>query len=291
MAVHQPNATFSVDDLLTATRLIGLGALCMALIACSGRETPAPVESLYQGKNFQDFERNAFRGNTYTVQPGDTLFSIAWFSGNDYRDLARLNDIGKPYSIYPGQKLLLESTSKSATSTSTNTSGQTSKTNANSTVDRPQKQAYGDGNKIVKKGDSRSETVEFPNRISRWVWPASGKATVASTATGNANKGIEIRGKTGDPIRAAADGKVVYTGSALRGYGQLVIIKHSETFLSAYAHNDTIVVNEQQWVKAGQTIASMGKSGTDKVKLRFEVRYKGKSVDPMRYLPKQNNNK
>ncbi len=92
-------------------------------------------------------------------------------------------------------------------------------------------------------------------------------------------------GKLGLPILAAADGKIVYTGNALRGFGNLIIIKHSDAYLTAYAHNDNMLVKEQQWVMAGQKIATMGRSGTDEVKLHFEVRYKGKSVNPLRYLP------
>ncbi len=99
------------------------------------------------------------------------------------------------------------------------------------------------------------------------------------------NKGIDIAGKRGSPIVAAADGKVVYTGDALKGYGKLVIIKHSDSYLSAYAHNDAILVKEQQWVRAGQKIAQMGNSGSQRVKLHFEIRYKGKSVNPLRHLP------
>jgi lipoprotein NlpD len=128
---------------------------------------------------------------------------------------------------------------------------------------------------------------QFSQTIRRWVWPAVGDIVGTFDKAESGNKGIDIRNKLGTQVVAAAGGKVVYTGEALRGYGRLVIIKHTETFLSAYAHNDRILVEEQQWVKAGEKIGTMGSSGTDAVKLHFEVRYRGRSLDPQRYLPRQ----
>lgn len=255
------------------------------LSSCSSRTTPAPVIELYQGKDFRDFKQDSFSGEKYTVQKGDTLFSIAWYSGNDYRDLARTNNITAPYAIYPGQEILLKFSSLSATRSVKDLPGQTSKTKANRTVDRPAKQAYGESNKDVNKRDNRSKSTGFPSRVERWLWPSSGQLISKFSLSEQGSRGIEIKGERGDNVLAAADGKVVYTGNALRGYGQLIIIKHSESFLSAYAHNDKVLVKEQQWIKAGQKIASMGSTGTDQIKLRFEVRYRGKSVDPMKYLP------
>lgn len=269
--------------------LLIVSSVCLAtlLLGCSSRTEPAPVIELYQGKSIYDYEKEGFKGDLYVVQKGDTLFSIAWYSGNDYRDLARINSISKPFAIYPGQKLRLRTQDVVVNKQAKSPSGQTSKIKAKGAVDPSQKQAYGESYKVVNKQDKRSETIEFPKRIEKWIWPANGKLISRFSLSEQGNKSIEISGAKGDSILAAADGKVVYTGNALRGYGQLVIIKHSDTFLSAYAHNDTVLVNEQQWVKAGQKIASMGRTGTDQVKLRFEVRYKGKSVDPMSYLPKK----
>lgn len=257
------------------------------LASCSSREHPAPVTELYQGKDYRDFSKDSFDGDKYIVQKGDTLFSIAWFSGHDYRDIARRNRISAPYSIYPGQQLTLSADPVRQPRVASSPPGQTSKINTKQTVDRSQKQAYGKSYTVVKNQHKRSESDAFPKQISRWVWPAKGRLTTEFSLSEQGSKGIEISGKKGDSVLAAADGKVVYTGNALRGYGQLVIIKHSNDFLSAYAHNQKILVSEQQWIEVGQEIALMGDSGTDKVKLRFEVRYRGKSVDPMRYLPKQ----
>lgn len=260
---------------------------CLALLACSTREQPAPVVEIYQGKTFREFQANSFAGDTYSVQKGDTLYSIAWFSGNDYRDLARINKIKPPYSIHPGQIIYLNKTPKTAKPGENRHTGQTSKIKSNQPVDPPQKQAYGKSEKNVNEGAISPSVGEFPDQVSQWKWPTSNAVTNLFSATEAGNKGIDFAGKLGEPILAAADGKVVYTGSALRGFGKLVIIKHSDAYLTAYAHNDKIVVKEQQWIKSGQTIATMGKSGTDTVKLHFEVRYKGKSVDPLRFLPKR----
>lgn len=255
--------------------------------ACSSRKEPAPVIELYQGKTFKDFEASTYTGDTYQVKNGDTLYSIAWFSGNDYRDLAQINNISAPYNIYPGQRLKLKRDPKPASNKVIKRTGQTSKTIVNQSVDPVKKQEYGESEIIVSKDSVGSSLGYFPERVESWYWPTSGEISRSFSNEEAGNKGLDFSGKLGTPILAAADGKVVYTGSALRGFGNLVIIKHSEAYLTAYAHNDKILVKEQQWVTASQQIATMGRSGTDKVMLHFEVRYKGKSVDPLRYLPKR----
>ncbi|MFT2089807.1 peptidoglycan DD-metalloendopeptidase family protein [Paraglaciecola sp. 2405UD69-4] len=254
---------------------------------CSSRKTPAPVVELYQGKTYKDFTKQGYDGTSYKVQAGDTLYSIAWYTGHDFRDLAKLNNIPSPYHIYPGQKLQLSSgkkTSPTHSSTITASSPQKIKKQA---IDPPKKQAYGKSEKNVKNENKVSSGGEFPNQVTAWSWPTTRKVSRGFSAKDEGNKGLDFNGEQGEPIWVSADGKVVYTGDALRGFGKLVIIKHSEDYLTAYAHNDTILVKEQEWVKIGDKIATMGKSGTDKVKLHFEIRYKGKSVNPLRYLPKR----
>ncbi|MGS2719086.1 peptidoglycan DD-metalloendopeptidase family protein [Paraglaciecola aestuariivivens] len=255
--------------------------------ACSQRSQPAPVTELYQGKTFRDFDAQGYSGASYQVQEGDTLYSIAWYSGNDYRDLAKINRIPAPYHIYPGQLLQLVQTVENKDQKSQNKTGQTSKTIVNQSVDPAKKQEYGESRLKIKQDSVGSSIGYFPDRVKSWVWPSSGAVIQGFSAAEAGNKGLDFSGKLGSSILAAADGKVVYTGNALRGFGNLVIIKHSEAYLTAYAHNDKILVKEQQWVTANQKIATMGRSGTDKVKLHFEVRYKGKSVDPLRFLPKR----
>jgi lipoprotein NlpD len=267
-------------------RILILSASAMIIVACSSRSTPAPIIELYQGKNFRDFDKNAFAGKKYQVKKGDTLFSIAWYSGSDYQDLARINNIPRPYNIFPGQLLWLKEQTKSIINKSKNKTGQISKIKANQIVDPHKKQAYGETSDFVNRTLQKKQEAHFASKVSHWTWPASGKIVKGFSLSEQGNKGIDIAGKLGTPILAAADGKVVYTGDALRGYGKLVIIKHTDAFLTAYAHNDEILVKEQQWVKAGQRLASMGSSGTNQIMLHFEVRYKGKSVDPLRYISK-----
>jgi lipoprotein NlpD len=264
---------------------IGVLLCCLLNISCSNRSQPAPVSELYQGKTFRDFEPHAYSAKTYQVKAGDTLYSIAWYSGNDYRDLAKINKISSPYQIQPGQLLTLVELPISIRPKANNSTGQTSKAIVNHSVDPSKKQAYGESEQNVNKDSIGSSNGQFPDRVMSWHWPSIETISRGFSAKEQGNKGLDFSGKLGLPILAAADGKVVYTGDALRGFGKLVIIKHSDAYLTAYAHNDNMLVKEQQWVTAGQKIATMGRSGTDKVKLHFEVRYKGKSVDPLRYLP------
>lgn len=266
---------------------LGVIFYCVISAGCSSRSQPAPVSELYQGKTFRDFEQQAYSAKTYQVKAGDTLYSIAWYSGNDYRDLARINKILPPYQIHPGKILTLKTLPKSIRPKSNKNTGKTSKTIINQSVDPAKKQAYGESEGKLNKGSVEPTIGQFPDRVRSWHWPTDETITRVFSAKEQGNKGLDFSGKLGLPILAAADGKVVYTGDALRGFGKLVIIKHSDAYLTAYAHNNTILVNEQQWVTAGQKIATMGRSGTDKVKLHFEVRYKGKSIDPLRFLPKR----
>jgi lipoprotein NlpD len=263
----------------------GILFFCIINLSCSGRIQPAPVSELYQGKTFRDFKQQAYSAKTYQVKAGETLYSIAWYSGNDYRDLARINKISSPYQIQPGQILTLVKLIKVIKPKSNKSTRPTSKVIMNQSVDPSKKQAYGESEEIVNKGPVGSAIGQFPKRVKSWQWPTIEPISRGFSAREQGNKGLDFLGKLGLPISAAADGKIVYTGNALRGFGNLIIIKHSDAYLTAYAHNDNMLVKEQQWVMAGQKIATMGRSGTDKVKLHFEVRYKGKSVDPLRYLP------
>ena len=264
---------------------LGMVFTCVLITGCSNRSQPAPVSELYQGKTFRDFEPQAYSAKTYQVKAGDTLYSIAWYSGNDYRDLAKINKISAPYQIQPDQVLSLVELPRAIRPKKNKGKGQTSKIIVNQSVDPSKKQAYGESEQKLNKDPIGSSTGQFPDRVKSWHWPTNETVSRGFSAKEQGNKGLDFSGKLGLPILAAADGKVVYTGDALRGFGKLVIIKHSDAYLTAYAHNDTMLVKEQQWVMAGQKIATMGRSGTDKVKLHFEVRYKGKSIDPLRYLP------
>ena len=149
------------------------------------------------------------------------------------------------------------------------------------------KQAYGENISKKKKVQNPLPKTNFSQKISHWKWPVKGKVIAKFSSKAQGNKGIDIAGKRGTNITATANGKVVYAGTALRGYGKLIIIKHNDDYLSAYAHNDKILVKEQQQIKVGDVIAKMGNTDAQRVMLHFEVRFRGKSVDPLKYLPKK----
>ena len=140
---------------------------------------------------------------------------------------------------------------------------------------------------VTKNKPTVNKSSAVSNRRLTWEWPTEGRVTTGFSSSANGNKGLDIAGQLGQHVTASADGKIVYAGNALRGYGNLVIIKHNDDYLSAYAHNDRLFVSERQDVKKGQKIASMGSTGTNSVRLHFEIRYRGKSVNPLRYLPKR----
>ncbi|NQY62793.1 MAG: peptidoglycan DD-metalloendopeptidase family protein [Alteromonadaceae bacterium] len=272
--------------------------LSLLLISCSNRNTPAPVVSVKGSVPLNQRVKNSIAATEYYVKSGETLYSIAWRSDVDVRTIAKLNKISSPYKIYPGQKLILSAKLSSQIPQVNQTNSSTKKQNKNSSlkIDKQTKKAVAQ-NKKQEYGKSRSEEkvnknpswplTKFSKKIRKWQWPAKGRIVATYSTAIQGNKGIDIAGKRGDKVKAAAGGKVVYAGDALRGYGKLVIIKHNDDYLSAYAHNDKILVEEQQLVKAGELIANMGKTDAKRVMLHFEVRFRGKSVNPMKYLPKK----
>ncbi len=214
------------------------------------------------------------KGKVHRIVKGETLFSISWRYGVDQKKLAEINNIKPPYTIYPGQVLRLDIRGGNNQIANKQNSGMAVKNSGS----RSENKAARDNNS-AKAGNQQSSVA--------WQWPASGKVFALFQGEAGQNKGIDIGGKLGEPVFAAASGRVVYAGSGLSGYGKLLILKHNETFLSAYAHNDEISVKEGDLVKVGQKVADMGSSGTDRVKLHFEIRSDGSPVDPLRYLPKR----
>ncbi|MFC3123301.1 peptidoglycan DD-metalloendopeptidase family protein [Agaribacter flavus] len=219
----------------------------------------------------------------YTVKPGDTLFSIAFYSGNAYRDLAKWNNIAPPYSIYPNQLIRLRSSNKKV---KIKEKLHSISADNQELVDVPAPQAYrGREEKHRKIQFDRSGSSTKSYKDEKWTWPAIGTNKVATVGIEGSNRGIDIKGKAGSSILAAASGKVVYAGNALKGYGNLIVIKHDDEYLSAYAHNDKILVTEQSFVKQGEKIATMGSTGSSETMLHFEIRKMGRSIDPLNYLP------
>ena len=218
-------------------------------------------------------------GDFYTVKAGDSLMSISRKSGVSYSNLIRINHLQKPYGIYTGQRIYLKSNSSSESLADRTpqkvvpVAGGNTQTTASSTA-VPASVAIAP-TKVVS-GKSRSVSGVS------WMWPARGTVIRNFSST---NKGIDIAGSRGQNVNAAASGQVVYSGNALRGYGNLIIINHDNEYLSAYAHNDMLLVKEGQRVKKGQVIAKMGSTDASRVMLHFEIRYRGNSVNPRRYLP------
>jgi lipoprotein NlpD len=259
---------------------------------------------------------------TYTVRRGDTLYGIALDNGQDYRELAEWNSITNPNLIREGQVLRLRPPATAQARPVTGVAapaaqpiggaGDTLKTEP-----RALRLPYSEENlALITRPAPGGVTASLPAKPEaakpaaapvkpepaapaakpapaapldgddekiEWGWPAGGRVTAGFSDP--ANKGVDIAGKKGEPVFASAGGKVVYIGEGLRGYGKLVIVKHNNTYLTAYAHNDAILVKEQQSVVKGQKIAEIGSSGADSTKLHFEIRRSGKPVDPMKYLP------
>ncbi len=247
--------------------MLNIFIILALLNGCSSPHQQAPVSDRRQPPSF--------KLDSHTVSAGDTLFSIAWRYGLDYKQLAKRNGLSLKSTIYPGQTLHLDVGKLASKSTPK--------------VNLPVKKTPSTPKRSVK------ETVTSPKRVSSvanqsvigWLWPMRGKLLTVYSSTNGLNKGIDIAGKLGESVNSAGSGVVVYAGSGIRGYGNLLIIKHNDQFLSAYAHSRKLLVKEGERVKRGQKIAEMGSSGTDRVKLHFEIRRDGKPVDPLRYLPKR----
>ena len=223
----------------------------------------------------------------YVVRRGDTLFSIAFRYGWDYKALAARNNIPAPYTIHPGQTIRFDGRNGSTPTAVVTQSGSTPSSSSKTTVLR---RPAGGETAAVPSVAGKPAPAPMPPAgpaPTGWAWPSNGILIGKFSSNGSLNKGIDIAGDLGQPVLAASDGTVVYAGSGLRGYGELVIIKHSDTYVSAYGHNRRLLVREGQQVKVGQTIAEMGSTGTDRVKLHFEIRRQGKPVDPLQFLPRR----
>lgn len=222
------------------------------LTACSfSKKQAAPVIDLRNQKAEQQ--------GYHIAQRGETLYFIAWRFGRDFRELASINHLKAPYAIKPGEKIYLQGKS----------------------------QFYEYKRRTVSTKQPTATTRRKVTRatasvtVRRWYMPAKGQIIANYSAS---NKGINIAGAQGEPIKATAAGEVVYAGAGLRAYGNMLIIKHNDIYLSAYAHNQHLLVKEGQHVKAGQEIATMGSSGTNRVMLHFELRKRGKPVNPLNYI-------
>lgn len=219
--------------------------LILCISACTSERVCAPV---VDATTMEQIPQNG----VYRVIHGDTLYSIAWRYGLDYRYLAKRNRISRPYAIHSGQLLYLNGHTRQALK-------------------------FNDKPSVV--GDKEPTIL-----VKKWYWPTRGRVI---TTFSSGNKGIDIKGNWGNPVVAAASGKVVYSGNGLRAYSNLILIKHNSLFLSAYGHNSKALVREGDWVKAGQKIAEMGYARRNLAMLHFEIRREGRPVNPLSYLGKK----
>jgi lipoprotein NlpD len=299
--------------------LLGAGLLCALLAGCAGTPSRAPVEDRpVAGRTPAPVSSSttptaapaapsaaapaaapgseAPRPGTHVIKPGDTLIRIGLDHGQPWRDIARWNNITNPDRIEVGQVLtVVPPGSEQAQARPVVPPGRTAPgatvpavPAAASTATAASPAASSPAAAVPATPPAAVPPSPAPAPANSdedvpWMWPASG--AVASAFEEGKTKGLAITGKAGDPVLAAADGRVVYAGSGLRGYGNLIIVKHNNTFLTAYAHNQALLVKEDQAVRRGQRIAEMGSSDSDRVQLHFEIRRQGKPIDPARLLP------
>ncbi|UXH76453.1 peptidoglycan DD-metalloendopeptidase family protein [Roseateles amylovorans] len=291
--------------------LLWSSVLAMALVGCAGPAHRAPVEERSVGgrpapvvsttpppspaaelpKPLPGAE-NAGKPGYYSVKPGDTLIRIALDNGQSWRDVARWNGMDNPNLIEVGQVLRVVPPGVDPTAvttrplTSTKVEARPLDGKAPIASGTPASGASAPAVTAAPASTPAPATVPALPRDDddiTWGWPASGSVIAGFDEV--RNKGLAFSGKPGDPVFAAADGRVMYAGAGLRGYGNMIIIKHSTNYLTAYAHNQTLLVKEDQVVRKGQKIAEMGSTDADQTKLHFEVRKQGKPIDPAKLLP------
>jgi lipoprotein NlpD len=296
-----------------APMLMFCALLLLGLLpGCHSHKPPAPVE---EHSNSQ-VKRQINEDGTYSVRPGDTLYAIAFSYGLDHRDMAEWNEIPAPYVIHPGQALNLSPPARSSNRSgevqisTAKTPGQVT-TREHTTVASAQKpvppkqEAPAVAGSASTQAQAQTVTQQTPAPQAtktpvtsppvtkaqnsadpaNWIWPTSGRVLRGYVVGNPARNGLDITGKEGQAIIATAGGNVVYSGNGLIGYGELIIIKHSERMLSAYAHNKSRLVQEGDQVSQGQKIAEMGRNDQNEELLHFEIRTRGKPVNPMGYLP------
>ncbi|MEO5736403.1 MAG: peptidoglycan DD-metalloendopeptidase family protein [Variovorax sp.] len=285
--------------------------LTLVIAGCASPRSPAPVEDRgtmakapapalpgvspmtvdSQGRPLAGIE-NYGKPGYYAVRPGDTIRRIGTETGQRWQDIARWNNLDNPDQIEVGQVLRVVAPMGATGVAATAPATVPGTTDAAGVTTRPVTQST-----VAPATGATGATVKPPVTTSSvapaaaasgdedvgWIWPAQGNLIAGFDEA--KNKGLDIGGKAGEPVLASADGRVVYAGAGLRGYGNLIILKHNNTYLTAYAHNQTLLVKEDQSVQKGQKIAEMGNSDADRVKLHFEIRRQGKPVDPARYLP------
>jgi lipoprotein NlpD len=292
---------------LRAVRIVACCVLAALLAACASPNRRAPVEErsavvrppapaasapAEPVKPPPPGIENLGKPGYYAVKPGDTMIRIGLETGQNWRDIAKWNNIDNPNVIEVGQVLRVVAPGTDPTVASARgvappkvETRPLSALAPASGASAPAVAASAPPAPSVGQIVAPLATPREPEDDLNWAWPANG--TVVTRFDDSGSKGLGISGKPGDPVYAAADGRVVYAGSGLRGYGNLVIVKHNNTYLTAYAHNQALLVKEEQVVKRGQKIAEMGSSDAERVQLHFEIRKQGKPIDPAKLLPQR----
>ena len=298
-------------------RVLSVGLVMLALVGCGSKPTKAPVEDRKPTKPLSSAPvggstapsapavagealkplpgaENAGRAGYYTVKPGDTMIRIGLENGQNWRDVVRWNGIENPNQIEVGQVLRVVPPGVDAAAVAARgvatpqvdarpLDGKALPAAASASAIPPVGADVGKVAASAAPAASAAAAAPAGDDEPAWAWPSAG-AVVAGFEEGK-QKGLLLSGKPGDPVLAAADGRVVYAGAGLRGYGNLLIVKHNNTYLTAYAHNQALLVKEDQAVRRGQKIAEMGSSDAERVQLHFEIRRQGKPIDPARLLP------
>ncbi|WP_374431804.1 peptidoglycan DD-metalloendopeptidase family protein [Ideonella dechloratans] len=275
-------------------RMAPAGLLLLAVLAgCASPKYQAPVEDRSASRAGTHASADASKPaapveakpGTYIVKPGDTLMRISLETGQAWRDLVKWNNIDNPNVIEVGQVLRVVPPGTEPGVASAKPLAPTKVETKPLDGSKPASAASGvaSAGSAATASSSPQVAAKEPDDDIAWGWPAGGP--VIGGFDESRSKGLSIGGKAGDPVYAAADGRVVYAGNTLRGYGNLIIVKHNANYLSAYAHNQTLLVKEDQTVRKGQKIAEMGASDSDKVQLHFEIRKQGKPLDPAKLLP------
>ncbi len=264
--------------------------VCLLLLAACGTQSArAPIDSRSnQATTKTPVAGRAgkqSRGDYAIVARGDTLYSIAWQHGLGYQELASLNGIQPPYTIYSGQRLRVRRASaRSGVTVAPLRRSEPVVASRPAAAPAPVSTAPQISVPTPKPAPPPAVSKTFNGP---WVWPTRGHVLRKYQPNASGKRGIDIGGHVDQPVNAAGNGTVVYSGSGLVGYGRLIIVKHSEDLLSAYGHNSELLVAEGEYVSAGQMIAKMGSSGTNRTELYFEIRKDGKPVDPLKYLPRK----
>ncbi len=281
-----------------AVLLSGCGSTALNRAPVEDRGASAPKSVVVMDARTQAVKQppgfeNAGKPGYYTVKPGDTLIRIGLDAGQSHKDIARWNVLDNPNKIEVGQVLrvvppvsseaVVVAVSKPVTTASVASAPLAAAQPPAKAASAPVAATSAPAAAVPVAPPTPAASAPGGDEDLGWIWPSKGPVLTGFDEV--KNKGLDLGGAAGDPVMAAAEGRVVYSGEGLRGYGKLIILKHNNTYLTAYAHNQTLLVKEDQAVKKGQKIAEMGSTDADKVKLHFEVRRQGKPVDPAKYLP------